>query len=108
MQERLGQLDEALATCRQALKLDGQATAVLQSLVRLELRAERPQGALPYLRRYTVLVGDDLNGLVQAADWYWQLQRLDDAFDLAQRARAQKFHPQAQRILGLVYLQRGN
>jgi tetratricopeptide (TPR) repeat protein/transglutaminase-like putative cysteine protease len=105
--ERLGQTDEALAAYRKALKRDGEADVALAALVRLELATGRQAEALTDLRRYTVLVGDDHAGLVQAAAWHLQLGRDGDAFELATRAYKQKINPQSARVLGLVHLKRG-
>ncbi len=91
-----------------ALTLDDKSEEALEGLVRLSLDAGKPDEALPYLRRYIAAVGDDFDGLLQAADFSLRMKRWDDAFDLASRARDQKFHEKAQRILGLVYLHRGD
>jgi tetratricopeptide (TPR) repeat protein/transglutaminase-like putative cysteine protease len=106
--EQLGQGAEAMAAYRKALKRDAEAEGVLAALVRLELAAGKKAEALADLRRYTVLVGDDHAGLVQAAGWHLQLGRQEDAFELASRAQRQRFSAEAQRVLGLVYLQRGD
>src|SRR5207253_1328275 len=106
--EQLGQSAEAMAAYRQALKRDGEAEGALAALVRLELAAGKKAEALADLRRYTVLVGDNHAGLVRAAAWHLQLGRHEDAFELASRAQQQRFSAAAQRVLGLVYLQRGD
>jgi transglutaminase-like putative cysteine protease/tetratricopeptide (TPR) repeat protein len=86
--ERLKQVPQAESSYRHALKLDGDGTEVLAALIRLELSAGKRDDALYYLRRYSVAVGDDAQGLTRAADFYRQLQRNEDAQELA--ARAQK------------------
>ncbi len=63
--------------------------------------------ALAYLRRYSVAVGDDVGGLLRAADSYLLMHRYDEAFELANRVRERTFHERAQRIVGLVYMRRG-
>jgi tetratricopeptide (TPR) repeat protein len=60
--------------------------------------------ALDHVRRYTIAAGTDLSSLVKAADLNLQLNRLEEAFDLATRARNLGFQAKAQRVLGLVYL----
>jgi tetratricopeptide (TPR) repeat protein/transglutaminase-like putative cysteine protease len=105
--EQLRQPKEAIEAYRRALKLDADYADALGALVRLELAAGARDEALRDLRRYTVLVGDDRAGLVRAAAWHLQLGRQEDAFDLATRAQEQKFDAGAQRVLGLVHLQRG-
>ena len=99
---------EASAPYLLALTLDDKSEEALEGLVRLSLDAGKPDEALPYLRRYVAAVGDDFDGLLQAADFSLRMKRWDDAFDLASRAQDQKFHEKAQRILGLVYLHRGD
>ena len=99
---------EAKAAYLLALTLDDKSGEALEGQVRLSLDAGKPEEALPYLRRYVVAIGDDFDGLLQAADFSLRMKRWDDAFDLASQARDQKFHEKAQRILGLVYLHRGD
>ncbi len=106
--EDLKRPEEASASFLLALTLDDKSEEALEGLVRLALDAGKPDEALPYLRRYVAVVGDDFDGLLQAAEFSLRMQRWDDAFDLASRARDQKFHEKAQRILGLVYLHRGD
>jgi tetratricopeptide (TPR) repeat protein len=108
VRERLDQTDEAVAAYRRALKRDPEAESPLAALVRLQLAAGRLAEALADLRRYTVLVGNDHAGLVRAAGWHLALGRHDDAWDLATRAQTQRFSSEAQRVLGLVALQRRN
>jgi tetratricopeptide (TPR) repeat protein/transglutaminase-like putative cysteine protease len=108
IQERMGRLKEAAAAYHQVLRLEPDATDALLALVRLALAAKETSEALDYLRRYTVAVGNDLEGLVKAADLYLRLGHSEEAFDLASRARDVGFHAGAQRTLGLVYLQRGD
>jgi tetratricopeptide (TPR) repeat protein len=43
-----------------------------------------------------------------AAEWHLKLGRYEDAFELANRARELTFHEKTQRVLGLVYLHRGD
>ena len=85
--ERLKQIAQAESSYRQALRLEGDATEVLTALVRVELAAGKRDDALYFLRRYSVAVGDDPAGLAKAADFYRQLQRYEDAQELASRAQ---------------------
>jgi tetratricopeptide (TPR) repeat protein/transglutaminase-like putative cysteine protease len=105
--EQLKRPREAGRAYRQALRADSEAEEALLALIRLELAAGRRAGALDFLRRYTVLVRDDLRGLVRAADYHLRLGRTEDAADLAQRALDIRFDAQAQRVLGLVHARRG-
>jgi tetratricopeptide (TPR) repeat protein len=107
VQEQLGKADEAAESYRQALKVDTDAEEPLAALVRLELAADRQAEALDYLRRYTVAVADNPAGMVKAAEFHLRLGRLDDALDLAGRARGQGQTGPADKVLGLVYLNRG-
>ncbi|MCI0458320.1 MAG: tetratricopeptide repeat protein [Gemmataceae bacterium] len=106
--ERLGQIEEAIRAYRRALKLDPGSTGPRAALIRLALAAGGKDEVLDDLRQYTLAVGNDPAGLVQAAGWHLELGRLDDALDLAARAQKQRFDAQAQRVLGLVHLRLGN
>ena len=106
VQEKLGQLKDAILTLQVALDSDATARDVLEALVRLEMRAGRHEEALDHLRRYTVAAGKDLSSLVKAADLYYELGHYDAALELAGRAREVGFQAKGQRILGLVHLQR--
>jgi tetratricopeptide (TPR) repeat protein len=105
--EKLGQARDAAGAYRQALKVDADAEGALYALVRLELAAGRRTQALDHLRRYTLVVNGDLQGMVKAADFHLGMGRYEDAFDLAKRGLAIRFDTKAQRILGLVYAHRG-
>lgn len=102
--EKLGQLKEAIGTLSAAIDADPNARDALEYLVRLELQAGLRDAALDHLRRYTVAAGKDLSSLVKAADLHLELDRYEDALELANRARDIGFQAKAQRILGLVYL----
>lgn len=78
----------------------------LCALVRVNLAAERPTEALTWLRHYSLAVHKDVSGLVQAAQFHLQMQRWEDAEVLANQARDMDFHADAQKVLGLVALQR--
>jgi tetratricopeptide (TPR) repeat protein len=58
------------------------------------------------LRRYVVRNSGNVSALVLAAETYYRLKRYDEALETALRSREINFHEKAQRILGLVYLQR--
>jgi tetratricopeptide (TPR) repeat protein len=92
--------DDAALAFEMVLTQDKNSAQALDGLIRLALAGGKPAEVLPYLRRYIVAVGDDVTGLLKAADYSLRMRRWDDAFDLASRA-------QSQRILGLVYLHRG-
>lgn len=104
--EKLGKWKDAAAAYKDALNIDRDADDALDALVRLSIARNNRDEALAYLRRYTVFVGDEVTGQLQAAAYYLQLDRYDEAFDLATRVRNKTFHEKSQRILGLVYLHR--
>jgi tetratricopeptide (TPR) repeat protein len=78
------------------------------ALIRLKWASGQKNDAVDYLRRYTLAVAGDLQGMIQAADYHLQFGRLDDALDLASRASDIRFDVQAQRIAGLVWWKRGD
>jgi tetratricopeptide (TPR) repeat protein/transglutaminase-like putative cysteine protease len=104
LHEKLGQNAEAIEAYRQALLQDADSESTLVALFRLELTAGHPTDALDLLRRLTVAAGDRSVGLIQAAKCHLQLNRFDDAFELA--SRTNEASPECQRIKGLVYLHR--
>jgi tetratricopeptide (TPR) repeat protein/transglutaminase-like putative cysteine protease len=106
--EALGEPQQAAEAYRRALRAETDNDTALAALVRLELAADNRGEALDLLRRYALAVGDDRDGLVQAAEWYLQLARPDDALDLALRARQMKFTARTQRVLGLIYAELGD
>ena len=106
--EDLKRPDDAVRSYQLALTVDKDAAQPLEGLVRLSLAAGKTDEAATYLRRYVAAVGDDFDGLLTAADFALRLRRWDDAFELASKARDQKFHEKEQRILGLVELHRGD
>jgi len=106
VEEKRGEMKEAMLAYRQALKLEPDADDALAALVRLSYLAGEKAETLDYLRRYTLSVGSDAEGLAQAAEWHLQLDRFEDAFDLASRSRDRKFTARAQRVMGLIYLHR--
>ncbi len=106
--EELKRPAEAVEAYRRALELNKESSETLEAIVRVELDQGKVQEALPYLRRFVLTVGQNMTDLLKAADFYYRMKRYDDAFDLANRASEIRFHERAQRILGLVYLQRGD
>ncbi len=104
--EKLGQRQDAIAAYREALAGGRDAQDVLVPLIRLELAERQTANALDHLRRFTLAVGDDPAGMIQAAELHLQMNRLDDAFDLATRARAAGLVVDSQRVLGLVHLRK--
>jgi tetratricopeptide (TPR) repeat protein len=106
--EELKRPADALAAYRKALAVERNNQQTMLALIRLALFIGDKPATLSYLRRYTLLAGQDITGLLLAADTYLSLKHYDEAFDLASRARDIAFHEKAQRILGLVYLTRGD
>ncbi|MBI1916546.1 MAG: tetratricopeptide repeat protein, partial [Planctomycetes bacterium] len=105
--EKLKKYGDAVRAYEKAHKTDPKAADALIALIEVSLaRKDVTQGA-SYLRRYIVLVNDDFDGLLRSADFALRLGRLDEAYDLALRARDLRFHEGVQRILGLVALRRG-
>jgi tetratricopeptide (TPR) repeat protein len=104
--DQLGQPKEALQTLQTALLADPTATEILEAMIRLELRVGLRDSALDHLRRHTVAAGKDGARLITAAGLHFDLNRLDDAFELAGRAREFGAGAKAERILGLVSLHR--
>jgi tetratricopeptide (TPR) repeat protein len=105
--EQLGRAKDAVGAYQKALKSDSDSEEALRALIRLELAAGHKADALDYLRRFTLAVNGDLQGMVTAADYHLGLGRLEDAADLAKRALAIRFDTEAQRVLGLVQARRG-
>jgi tetratricopeptide (TPR) repeat protein len=102
--DKLGQTKEAIDTLQAAIEADPSARDALEYLIRLELQTGRRDDALDHLRKFTVSAGKDLSHVVKAADLHLELNRFEDAFDLARKARELGFQAKAQRILGLVHL----
>lgn len=105
--EDLGRLQDAALAYRQALAVERDAEDALNGLIRLALAVNNRVEARDYLRRYTTVVGDEVSGLLLAADYHLQLGQFEEAFELASKARDLRFHERTQRILGLVHLHRG-
>ncbi|MFO0926817.1 MAG: tetratricopeptide repeat protein [Gemmataceae bacterium] len=106
--EELKRPADAVTVYRKALERDRTSQDVLLSLVRLCLASGDELAALDYLRRFTLQVDRDVNGLLLAAETYLVMKRHDEAAELARRARDIGFHEKAQRILGLVALARND
>jgi tetratricopeptide (TPR) repeat protein len=106
--EKLGKGREAAEAFEAMLRLDPGDERALAALVGLALAAKDQAKALGYLRRYAVAVGDSAPGLAAAADHYLRLDRLDEAIDLAARARQAGRLAAAERVAGLVHLRRGD
>lgn len=105
--EKLKQPKEACEAYQALLKTHPTDEKSLEGIIRLERAAGQPAKALPYLRAYAGAVRDDLNGLVRAANFFLKLERYDEAYETADRAREMDFHPDAQRVLGIVQVRRG-
>jgi tetratricopeptide (TPR) repeat protein len=104
----LNQLKEAAEAYKKALDLNPDADEALEALVRINLATKKPAEALDSLRRYTVAVGSDVAGLAKAADFNFRLGRIEEATELATRARDGGGHILATRTLGLVSARRGD
>jgi tetratricopeptide (TPR) repeat protein len=106
--EKLGRLKEAIIAFRLALALHSDSAQALGALARLELAESHPAEALDYLRRYTVVVGTDAQGLARAAGYHLRLQRYEDALELGVRSQKLEGSGEARRVIGLVYLHQGD
>jgi tetratricopeptide (TPR) repeat protein/transglutaminase-like putative cysteine protease len=104
LHEKLGQSLEAIEAYRQALLQNPDSEGDLAALFRLELARGHQSDALDLVRRLTVAAGDRNEALIQAAQCHLQLNRFDDAFELA--SRTDEASPEGRRIKGLVYLHR--
>jgi tetratricopeptide (TPR) repeat protein len=104
--EEMKKPTEALAAYRRAYEMDRTNDEVALIVVRLALETKEELTALDVLRRYVVRNSGNVSALVLAAETYYRLKRYDEALETALRAREINFHEKAQRILGLVYLQR--
>jgi tetratricopeptide (TPR) repeat protein len=104
--EQLGEMKIAIETYRLGLEIDDRAHDLLYPLVRLEWQDGRKADALDHLRRYTVAVGNDATGLVNAAELHLLLGRADDALELVGRLPPDGLSAPAHRVLGLAHLQR--
>jgi tetratricopeptide (TPR) repeat protein len=92
VQQQLGQRQAAIETYGEALQIEPDSREVLAAVVDLELAEDRRLDALDHLRRYTVVVGrsadsSDVLDLVRAAEFHLRMDRLEDASELAGRAR---------------------
>ena len=106
--DEMGRPREALAAYRTAYGLDRGNREILLHAIRLAMTVKDEMAALDFLRRYSLRVLDDVEGLVLASSSYYRLGRLDEALELALRAREIGFHEKAQRIIGLVHHRRGD
>ena len=104
--EESKRIPESIAAYKKAHAYEPQNQEVLLSLIRLSLVAKDEASAGDYLRRYTLLVGKDIGGLVLAAETYLKMGRYDEAFEFASRAREAGFSAKGQRLLGLLYLRK--
>ncbi len=108
LQLEVGETSKALASYRKALAIEPNEPKLLRLLVRVALTAGRQRDAIDFLRQYSLAVKRNLHGLVRAAQLHYEMDRLDDAFDCAMRARDIDFHADAQKVLGLVHWKRKN
>jgi tetratricopeptide (TPR) repeat protein len=106
--EKLGRDADAVRAYSSVLAHESDSTEALSALVRLCLTLKKTDDALGFLRRYTLAVGDDAEGLVRAAEYHLRMERYEDALELASRAREQKFDLRSQAVIGLVHFHRGD
>jgi tetratricopeptide (TPR) repeat protein/transglutaminase-like putative cysteine protease len=100
--EKLGNRPQALTALRRAVTLDPESRIILGDCIRLEISLADP-GALDHVRKFTMLAGKNRTALVEAADFHFQLNRLEDAFELAKRSRDAGSSGKAERIIGLIH-----
>jgi tetratricopeptide (TPR) repeat protein len=107
--ERLIRPKDAADVYRAVLDIDPDEPQALEALIKVEIDEKNRPRALDYLRRFSVSASSagSATRLTRAADYHLQLGRLDDALDLAGRAREMEDLAEADRVLGLVYLQQG-
>lgn len=106
LHEKRGNRDEAIRVGSLAHKLEPDNTEVLAFLVRLEIAAGKKLDALDHLRRMVLAAKNDIATLTQAGELYLQLGRIDEAYDIAMRAREAGFQGGVQRLLGLIHFQK--
>ena len=106
VQESLGQLEEAIQTLTTALDADPNSRDTLEFVIRLEMKADLKDAALGHLRRYAVAAAKDASSLVRAAELHLQMNRPEEALDLAKRALDLGAAAKAERILGLIHFAR--
>jgi FimV-like protein len=114
----LKQLREAIEDYHRALRNNPTDADILLNLIRLESQLRHRDKALDYLRRYTVVAGNDPDRVAEAAQLHYAMGRLEDACELAERVvatpagekdeKASTEHSvaTAHRILGLIKYQR--
>jgi tetratricopeptide (TPR) repeat protein len=89
--------------------LDASEVRALAGVTRLAIAANNRVEALDSLRHYTAAIGTaNAPLLAAAADLHLQLDRHDDALDLATRSQKLSASAAASRVLGLVCLHRGD
>lgn len=104
--EKMEQPKGAAETWMQLADLEPESKEALAEVVRLLLAIGDQPAAMPFLRRLTLVAGDDAAALTQAAEFHRRCGRLDDALDLASQALKRKAAPATERVLGLALLQR--
>ena len=114
--DHLGRLEQAAAAYRRAMNSDPDLWRDPREFIRFKSAhrvANQPAGpetnddakeTLDLVRRYTLLAGKEALSLVQAAEFHFQLGRMEDAFELAGRSRDLAFSSRSQRLLGLIHL----
>ncbi len=111
---KLGHTDAAAAAYRRAMSAEPDSRPILRDFIRFKLSAQKGDAdrladkeTLDLVRRFTLLAGKEAVPLVEAAEFHYQLGRLEDAFELAGRSRDLAFNSRSQRLLGLIHLRHG-
>jgi tetratricopeptide (TPR) repeat protein len=93
---------KAIDAYRGALVLEPDNRAAMRGVIRLAVQTGKRNDAIAVLRRFTVAVADDDDGLEEAAAWNLQLGRLDEAKDVLMRVGPTRLSALGERTLGLV------
>jgi len=106
LHEKRGDDDEAIRAYVGALKSDPGDAVTLARLIRLECKLGRELDALDHMRRLVMAAKGNVTRLIQAAEVYYEMQRWDEAMEIALRAREAGFQGRVQRLLGLLHFQK--
>jgi len=105
--DQLGESAVARTIYEQLLRNHPDDRIALDALIRLHWLEGEAEPAMQYLRKLAQLAGEDPDQQAKLADWYLKFERFDDAFAAAQRSRGATHPGLTHRVLGLVYLRRG-
>jgi len=106
--EKAGNVALALAAYRRALASEPTSRSILGDLIRVQFTQDDKKETLDLVRRFTLLAGQDESALAEAAGYHYRLGRVEDALELAERSRDIGYTSQAQRLLGLIHLHKGD